>query len=91
LSGQEHSGLVQKEIEEMRRKHFGIGRVELLDKLVEEVKCLHPLRKHLLLDLIEDLVRFVFPIHAVTKIINKIKPIYLLSTQTFYFYGKIKP
>jgi hypothetical protein len=55
----------------MRRKGSGVLRVEGLDVLVKEVEGLDALAKHLLLDFVEDLVRFVFPVHGlqVTKLI----------------------
>lgn len=35
--------------------------------LVEEMETLDPFAVHLMFDFVEDLVRFIFPIHAVTK------------------------
>lgn len=63
LGGEEDSGLVEEEVEEMRGKGPGVLGVEGLDVLVEEVEGLDALAIHLLLDFVEDLVGFVFPVH----------------------------
>ncbi len=38
-------------------------RIELLDNTVQLVKVLHIFSEHLVLDLVEDLVKIVFPVH----------------------------
>ena len=40
----------------------------MVDELVDEGEGLNSFGVHLLFDLIEDLVRFVLPVHAVTQI-----------------------
>ena len=42
-------------------------RVEMCDMLVKEVEAFDSFAIHLKFDFVEDLIRFVFPIHAVTK------------------------
>lgn len=67
LCGEEDAHFVEEKIEVMRVEHSsGIG-VEHYDVLVEIVEGLDALRKHLLLHLIEDLIRFVTPVHCSFK------------------------
>lgn len=52
----------------MRGEDSGLLRVELQDELIDEMEGLDTLGIHLLFDFVEDLVGFVFPVHAVTII-----------------------
>jgi hypothetical protein len=72
LGCQKHSNLIQEEIEEMRGEDFGKVGVELRDKLIDVMEGFHSFAVHLLLDLIEDLIRFVFPIHPKLQILINI-------------------
>ena len=63
LSGQEYTDLVAEEVEEVRVEDSGVFWIELLDELVKGVEVLDSLTEHLLLDLVVDLVGFVFPVH----------------------------
>ncbi len=68
MCGEEDSDLVEEKIEEMRGEDSGLLGVELQDELVDEMEGLDTLGIHLLFDFVEDLVGFVFPVHAVTII-----------------------
>jgi hypothetical protein len=52
-------------------ENMGVLGIELSDKLVKEIESLHSLSEQLMLDLIEDLVWLIFPVHAVTKKLYK--------------------
>jgi hypothetical protein len=63
LRGEEDSNLIEEEVEEVGGECPGEVGVELGDKLVDVVEGLHALPVHLLLDLVEDRVGLVLPIH----------------------------
>lgn len=67
LSGEEDSCFIEEEIEEMWGEYSRMIRVELCNMLIEEVEALNPFAIHLQFGFVEDLIRFVFPIHEVTK------------------------
>jgi hypothetical protein len=52
----------------MGGKKFGFFGIELSYKLINIEESLDTFAKHLLLNFIENLVWFVFPVHSVTKI-----------------------
>jgi hypothetical protein len=57
----------------MRREYACVRCVELSCELINEMESFNALTEHLLLDFIENLVRLIFPVHAVTKILTNLK------------------
>ncbi len=72
LCGEEDSNFIEEEVKEVWGESAGCLGVELRDELVDVGEGFYSFGVHLLFDFVEDLIGFVFPVHAVTKIIDRL-------------------
>lgn len=65
LSCQKNANLIAEQVKEMWSQCTGVLWIELRNELIKCMKVLNSFTEHMALDLVVDLIWFVFPVHFV--------------------------